>query len=66
VATVVTKSITYIMNLSITSGLVLDQLISARVEPVVTKGSRPDDGYYSIMDVTFNALGRTVYKQLES
>lgn len=53
------------MNLSITSGLVLDQLKSAWVNPVITKIILPDVAYYSIIDVTFKVLGKTVYKQLE-
>ena len=45
-ATSLTKPITYIINLSITSGIVPDQLKSARVKPLFKKNNRTEVGNY--------------------
>lgn len=68
-AIVLTKPITYIINLSITSGIVPDELKSARVKPLFKKNSRTEVGNYrpvSILCIISKLLEKSVYKQLES
>ena len=68
-ATVLTKQITYIINLSINSGIVPDEFKSARVCPIYKKSSRLEVGNYrpvSILAVVSKILEKAVYNQLEN
>ena len=68
-ASELTKPITYIVNLSISSGIVPDQLKTARVKPLFKKNSRLDIGNYrpvSILCIISKILEKSVYNQLES
>ena len=60
--------ITYIINMSITSGEVPGELRSARVKPLLKKKCRSEVGSYrpvSILCVVSKILERAVYNQLE-
>ena len=68
-AKALTKPVTYIVNLSITSGIVPDQLKSARVKPLFKKNNRTEVGNYrpvSILCIISKILEKAVYQQLES
>ena len=61
--------ITYIINMSITSGEVPGELKSARVKPLFKKNCRSEVGNYrpvSILCVVSKILERAVYNQLEA
>ena len=69
VAKALTKPVTYIVNLSITSGIVPNQLKSARVKPLFKKNNRTEVGNYrpvSILCIISKILKKAVYQQLES
>ena len=60
---------TYIINMSITSGEVSDELKSARVKPLFKKNYRSEVGNYrpvSILYVVSKIYERAVYNQLEA
>ena len=62
------KPITYLVNLSITSGIVPDDMKIARVCPIFKKNSRLEVGNYrpvSILVVISKILEKSVYIQLE-
>ena len=66
-ADVITTSITHIINLSIETGVVPDELKSAVVKPLFKKGSRLEAGNYrpvSILCIISKILERAVYVQL--
>lgn len=67
-ASVLSKPVTYMVNLSITSGIVPDDMKIARVCPIFKKNSRLDVGNYrpvSILVVVSKILEKSVYSQLE-
>ena len=62
-------TITYIINMSITSGEVPGELKSARVKPLFKKNCRSEVGNYrpvSILCVVSKILERAVYNQVEA
>lgn len=68
-ASALVKPITYLVNLSITSGIVPDELKLARVKPLFKKNSRLEIGNYrpvSILCIISKILEKAVYKQLET
>lgn len=68
-ASALAKPITYIVNLSITSGIVPEELKLARVKPLYKKNSRAEIGNYrpvSILCIISKILEKAVYKQLEA
>lgn len=68
-AIVLAKPITYLVNLSITTGIVPEELKLARVKPLFKKNSRSEIGNYrpvSILCIISKILEKAVYKQLET
>ena len=66
-APVIKIPVTYIVNLSIDTGVVPDDMKSARLTPIYKKSSPLDVGNYrpvSILSVVSKILERTVYNQL--
>ena len=62
-------TITYIINMSITSGEVPGELKSARVKPLFKTNCRSEVGNYrpvSILCVVSKILGRAVHNQVEA
>ncbi|CAG2214938.1 unnamed protein product [Mytilus edulis] len=67
-SSILAKPITYIVILSITSGIVPEEMKTARVCPIFKKNSRLDVGNYrpvSILIVVSKIVERFVYSQLE-
>ena len=67
-AQVLAKPITFLINMSITSGIVPDEMKQARVCPIYKKNNRLDVGNYrpvSILIIVSKILERAVYNQLE-
>lgn len=67
-STMLAKPITYIVNLSLTSGIVPDEMKTARVCPIFKKNSRLEVGNYrpvSILVVVSKIVERSVYSQFE-
>ena len=61
--------LTHIINLSLLSGKVPDELKSARVSPIYKKNSKTDPGNYrpvSVLCIISKILERVVYNQVES
>lgn len=68
-ASALAKPITYLVNLSITSGIVPEELKQARVKPLFKKNDRSEIGNYrpvSILCIISKILEKAVYKQLEA
>ena len=66
-ANVITPAITHIINLSIETGIVPDELKSAIVKPLFKKGSRLEVGNYrpvSLLCIISKVLERAIYVQL--
>ena len=66
-ASVIKGAVTHIVNLSIESGVVPNELKSAIVKPLYKKGSRLDMGNYrpvTILPIVSKILERAVYVQM--
>ena len=61
--------ITFIINMFIAEGIVLDEFKAAKVKTIFKKGCRSEVGNYKpvgILGIISKILERAVYKQLES
>jgi hypothetical protein len=66
-ANIIAPSLTYIFNLSLSTGIFIDDWKNARVNPIYKEGSRPKMGNYrpiSILPILSKVFEKEVFRQI--